>query len=315
MSSVPSWQAFLFHSLATRLEPDTFSSYAEILQSKHPLTPARITELLLRPTSNNDASLDPRIPRYLQVLLGLELVTVPSILRALLKYSTHRALNGDENSTDADVSGREETQTDNGSKKRKQDGPSHWTNSYAAEETMFYRLAKHISSGTAPKSIQEAVELVLVSIQWMKSIALATQAAQPTLNLASTRAEEMNAQTMALGTLLVAIVENGQVLHALSKGRAPKGTGKELSVALSNLVSLLLQSSPQSVARLEVFRTQTLVAIEPPEKKEKDVMASGEMDEILDEGMSLGIESIVMQELPTVNSRAGLYIYLNALVS
>jgi mediator of RNA polymerase II transcription subunit 5 len=31
--------------------------------------------------------------------------------------------------------------------------------------------------------------------------------------------------------------------------------------------------------------------------------------------MGLGIDSIVVVELPTMNSRAGLYIYLNSLVS
>ena len=76
---------------------------------------------------------------------------------------------------------------------------------------------------------------------------------------------------------------------------------------------LLLQSSPQNAARLEVFRTQTLLTIEPVDKKEQAVET--EINEILDSTIGIGIDSIVVADLPTMNSRAGLYIYLNSLVS
>ena len=82
---------------------------------------------------------------------------------------------------------------------------------------------------------------------------------------------------------------------------------------MTAFVPLLLQTSPQSAARLELFRTQTLVAIQPVEVKEQ-TDAHKEIDEILDETMNLGIDSIVVAELPIMNSRAGLYLYLNSLV-
>jgi mediator of RNA polymerase II transcription subunit 5 len=64
---------------------------------------------------------------------------------------------------------------------------------------------------------------------------------------------------------------------------------------------------------LEVFRTQTMLAIEPVDKKEK--AAEKEIEDILEEGMALGVESMVVAEMPIMNSRAGLYVYLNSLVS
>jgi mediator of RNA polymerase II transcription subunit 5 len=316
MSSTQTWQTFLAHSLATRLEPETFSSYVQILSTKHPLPPSRVSDLFLRPTDNNNASLDPRIPRYVQVLLGLELITVPSILRALWRYSSYGALKSGGSGTADEGNKEQEDGAQNGNKlkKGKKDDRQRWTNSYAAEEMLFYRLAKHVSSGTAPRDIQEAVELLLICIQWMEVVTSTNQAAHEILSLATSHTEEMNAQTMALGTLVVAVVENGQVLQAIGKGSAPKGTGKELSKALENFVPLFLQNSPQSAARLELFRTQTLAAVEPAEKKDKEVVTGGEIDDILDESMGLGIESVVVQDLPTVNSRAGLYVYLNSLV-
>jgi mediator of RNA polymerase II transcription subunit 5 len=321
MSALQTWQTFLDHSLATRLDAGTFESYVKILSTQYPLPTSRISDLFLRPTEHNDVSLDPRIPRFVQVLLGQELVTAPSVLRALLRWSSYGASEGakegDNGHADRDKEGKGDGGQENGNaqlKGRKKDERKRWTNSYATEEILFYRLAKLISSGNAPSNTQEAVELILVCIKWMDTVFSASQTAHEMLGgLGGGHTEEMNAQTMALGTLMVAVVENGRVLRALGKGSAPKGTGKELSKTLGNFLPLILQSSPQSMARLDVFRTQTLVAIEPVDKKE--LAANKEIDEILDEGMGLGIESIVVGDLPTMNSRAGLYIYLNSLVS
>jgi mediator of RNA polymerase II transcription subunit 5 len=248
--------------------------------------------------------------RYVQVLLGLELITVPSVLRSLWKVSSFRGQSEHQNGHEKLNTGEDNGQKTGG--KGKSDG-KRWSNSYIAEETLFYRLTKYISSGTAPHNIQEAVELVMVCIQWMGTVITAQQAAHEMLGLAQTNTAEMNAQNMALGTLIVAVVENGQVLRALGKGSVPKATRKELKDTLANFVPLLLQSSPQGAARLEVFRTETLLAIEPVDKKER--AADKEIDDILEEGMALGIESMVVADLPSLNSRAGLYVYLNSLVS
>jgi mediator of RNA polymerase II transcription subunit 5 len=314
MTSLQTWQTFLSRSLATRLEPSEFESYVQLLSTKHPLSASRISDLFLHPTEYNNISLDPRIVRYVQVLLGLELVTLPSVLRSLWKVSSFRGQSEHQDGQEKDNTGE-----NNGGKtagKEKDDG-KRWNNSYTAEETLFYRLTKYISSGTAPHNVQEAVELVTVCIQWMGTVISAQQSAQQSahemLGLAQTHTAEMNAQNMALGTLIVALVENGQVLRALGKGSLPKTTRKELKDTLANFVPLLLQSSPQGAARLEVFRTETLLAIEPVDKKER--AADKEFEDILEEGMPLGIESMVVADLPSMNSRAGLYVYLNSLVS
>ena len=313
MSAAQSWTRFLSHSLATRLDTETFESYVQLLITKHPLSPAHISDIFLRPTETNDASLDPRIPRYVQSMLHLELITVPSILRLLHRYSTFgiQAESSHEDS-EADKNGSDEKENDkkNGARQKWK----RWTHSYATDEMLLYRMAKYITSGSTPRDIQQAVELVLVCIQWMELVTAAANAQPEILNLgAHGNAEEISATTMALGTLLVAVIDNGYVIRALSKESAPKGTGKQLSKALANFVPLLLQSSPQCAARLELFRTQTMVEIEPVDKKE--IEANKEIDAILDEGMGLGIDSVVVADLPTMNSRANLYIYLNSLVS
>ncbi len=312
MSAIETWEKFLHRSLATRLETEPFSDYVRLLNAKYPLPPWRISDLFLRPMEYNDAALDISIIHYLQVMIGLELVDVPSVLRALWRYSSCRPENEETqipNGT-ADNNAAEGEKAEEKEEKPVGNKGKRWKNSWSTEEILFYRLTKHISSGTVPRGAQEAVDLVLICIKWMQAVLAAGQAAHETL-LGHT--EEMNAQNMALGTLIVSIVESGMVQNVINKGFMAKALRKDFSKNLATFVPFLLQSSPQNAARLEVFRTQTMVAIEPVDKKE--AAANKEIDEILDEGMGLGPDNMVIAEIPVVNSRAGLYIYLDSLVS
>jgi mediator of RNA polymerase II transcription subunit 5 len=63
--------------------------------------------------------------------------------------------------------------------------------------------------------------------------------------------------------------------------------------------------------RLELFRTQNLLPLEPVDKKAQ--AANDEIDQIIDS--TLGIDVVPVVDLPAVNSRAGLYVYLHSLVS
>lgn len=79
---------------------------------------------------------------------------------------------------------------------------------------------------------------------------------------------------------------------------------------LASLVNFVPTLQNASIAeRLELFRS-TIASFEPSDKT-KD--ASKGIDELLDS--AVGHEGIMLPELHVVNSRAGLYIYLNACVS
>lgn len=308
-AAAQAWQTFLAHSLASRLEAEKFESFVVILEGRHRLGSRGICDVFLRPGTGGalgpPSSPDPRIPRYLQVLLGLGFVNVGSVLRALLRYSSAGAAHTDQTGQVGD-NAQDEVGKDGGRRR--------WRNSYATEELLFYRLAKFITTGTAPKDTQEASELLLVLIQWMEIALSAYHAAQGLLELGGGHMEELNGQIMALGTLVIAAVENQRVLEVIAKGRSlPFGKGRELSKVLSSFVPTLLQSSPQNATRLELFRAQTLVALTPQTEK-GDMSANKEIDEMLEGGLGLSVDGIVVEEVPGVNSRAGLYIYLNSLV-
>jgi hypothetical protein len=85
---------------------------------------------------------------------------------------------------------------------------------------------------------------------------------------------------------------------------------KQLSTSLEAFIPTILQSSAEIASRLDLFRSQTLAGFDSPSAKEKDG-AEAAMNGLLD---LMGSESLQIPEIPIVNSRAGLYIYLNAAV-
>ncbi len=86
-----------------------------------------------------------------------------------------------------------------------------------------------------------------------------------------------------------------------------KGVRKALLDSLVSFVPTL--QNPPVAERLEVFRA-TLASFEPAAKS-KDTAAKG-VEELLDS--TVGLDSVILSELPIANSRAGLYIYLDACV-
>lgn len=71
-------------------------------------------------------------------------------------------------------------------------------------------------------------------------------------------------------------------------------------------------SQPGIAERIELFRTQTLVPLEPVDKKTQ--AANDEINQLLESTIGLGMDSIPVVDLPVQNFRAGLYVYLNSLV-
>jgi mediator of RNA polymerase II transcription subunit 5 len=64
---------------------------------------------------------------------------------------------------------------------------------------------------------------------------------------------------------------------------------------------------PDVAGRLELFRTETLCRFLPSERKEAEL--NSYVDNLI------GLDSFQVPEIPVVNTRAGLYIYLSAAVS
>ncbi len=212
-AAMDQWAKFVSQALTTRLSAEDFASYAPLLSAKHRLPPVAVADLLLRPKPSCPHSLDPRVPQYLYALLKLGLVDIQSVLKALYKYSTSQAQSQQPAAGGADANGGDHQ----AAQKKK---PLRWTNSYASEETIFFRLAKNLNSGAAIKTSIDALQLVGIISRWCTLFTDAATAfssdAFGTIHSLQAKTEMEHTRSAFL-TLLVSVCENHQVLETLSK--------------------------------------------------------------------------------------------------
>ncbi|KAI0514419.1 mediator of RNA polymerase II transcription subunit 5 [Xylaria bambusicola] len=298
-SSQDQWARYLSQFLNSRLDPEEFESYVPLLYNKHPLPPVLIADIFLRPQPSNHESLDPRISRYLEVLTQRKLVDTPSILNALYRYSTSQMY-----LHSAGAHGQDQD-TENALNQ----APLRWASSYTPEEVLFYRLSKAVRLGSGIKTTGEALGICVLMARWMTMFTTASTAfAQDVMGqLHNTSREEMEAARAAFVMLLLSVCENHFALRGLSRPSA-RDVRRVLSESLTSFIPSILQSSSQIASRLELFRTETLASFEPIDK-DKKVVSNIDFDDL---ESSMVLDSIVIPELPISNSRAGLYIYLNA---
>lgn len=291
MSSQGQWAKYLSQCLNTRLDANEFESYVPALYSRHPLPAVAIADIFLRPQPSNHESLDPRISRYLEVLSRRNLVDTPSILNGLYKYSTSQIYLQPGGAHD-------QGQT-----------PPRWASSYTPEEVLFYRLSKAVRLGNGIKSAGEALGICVLMARWVSMFTTASAAfAQDVMGqLQISSREEMEAARAAFVMLLINVCENHFVLRGLSRPSA-RDVRRALSESLTSFIPSILQSAAPIASQLELFRTKTLASFEPASKDKKEV---SNMD-IDDLESSMALDSISIPDLPITNSRAGLYIYLNA---
>jgi mediator of RNA polymerase II transcription subunit 5 len=207
------WTRFLSQCIAKRLDPDRFASFVTILASRHPVPAPVLADIFLRPHHANHESLDPRVPRYLQILSEKQLIDTPAVLRALYKYSTSQ--------TQAEAAG--EANVVDVDDKRTLRPALRWKSSYGSEETIFYRLTKAVGMGLGIRTAGEALEVCKIMAKWMNLFTSASAAfAQDVMGqLHSTQSrDDMEASRAAFVMFLLSICENPVVLEALRRSFA-----------------------------------------------------------------------------------------------
>ncbi|CAM1508468.1 Fc.00g053160.m01.CDS01 [Cosmosporella sp. VM-42] len=296
-SALVHWSQFVSQCIAKRLETQRFEEFAQLLYSQHPLPPVVIADFFLRPQPTNHYNLDPRIPSYLQVLSRLRYIDTPSILKALYKYSSSHAQSQSQTSN--------EEQNANAPARRL----TRWGNSYWAEEVFFYSLTKSVVEGRAIEDSKTALEVVKTISKWMTLFTTASTAfAADMLGQLQTSQiqNEMESARAAFVALLLRLCENPVLVKAVCKPAA-KDARKDLSASLANFVPTL-QIVPHVTEKLELFRTETLAGLDPVDTKKQ--AANAAMDELLDS--TVGLNNYVVADIPISNTRAALYIYVNA---
>ncbi|KAL2676733.1 hypothetical protein Neosp_010497 [[Neocosmospora] mangrovei] len=284
-ATIDFWKQFVSRCIAKRVDTDRFEVLVQQVYAEHPLPPAVIADFFLRPQPSNDNSLDPRIPPYLQALTRLGYIDTPSVLQALYKYSSSHA--------------QAQQQPNDGDDKNEAAQPpktphiKHWKSSYWAEEAIFYSLTKAVVEGRAIPDSTIALDVVKIISKYMTLFTAASTAFAADM-LGQLHSPQIRDEMESARAGLVALL-----LRLYAR--------KELAASLASFVPTL-QLVPELTEKLELFRTETLASLDPADKKKQ--VANAAMDELLDS--TVGLENFVIPEIPISNTRAGLYIYLNA---
>lgn len=207
------WASFFSRCLDTRLEPRKFEKFTKLLYDKTPLPPPAVTDALLRPRKHSKDSLDPLVSLYVQILLQQDLIDVASLLFSLLRYSSFQPV---KSTTQAGEDGNVAQKKTN----------LRWNKSYTQDEILIFGVTKVVTTGQRPKSREEVVGTVKGVTEWAKILVL-TGAADDMLHEmgAGNAAQDQLAMAVrvAVGTLVMAVLENSRILTVLGKS-FPKGT-------------------------------------------------------------------------------------------
>ena len=323
------WEHFLSRCATARLEAEKFAEFAPIMHARSFLRPEAISYLFLRPTPDFNHSLDPRVLMYIHILLTSKYIDTLSLLRAMYMFSTSltRTENGKLREHDASKLGPAVPMS--------QTPVLRWANSYWAEEPIFYMIVREMAQGRIAVTRRAAAALVGVLAKWMTlfaSVSAAMTAEEITAEekrtlFASASADfaaievmnasirdirktrmEMEGSRIAFVSLVLRIFDAPAVLEALADTKL-KPLRRYLSDAMASFLPSVVQSlTPDVVQKLDMFRTQTLASLDPDLRDRKNA----EMDNMIDPAMAL--EAVHVPEIHIPNTRAALYVYLNATV-
>ncbi|KAI9801264.1 MAG: mediator complex subunit [Piccolia ochrophora] len=295
-SEARQWAKFMQRCLLARLPSDNFGPLALELNARNPAPSFQICEIFLKPRSRAAISVDPLIPIYVERLIHLNLVGVADVLRALWKTSRFHHSSG-------------HTAPDNEGKEG--DIPK-WHNSTELEEIVLLRMRSSILAGQHPRTINETWNTFKVLSRWMSSIVAAStrdEMVQDMNGAAGQLAPEALAIRDSVGMLVIALAESPRAVSALSAS-IPKDIRQTLAHALSLYIPFLSQTSLQVANRLETIQRQYNI-FDGASTKEMETLI-GNMDV---GGLQInGVESLNIVDRPIMNSRAGLYIFLNAML-
>ncbi|KAK3956089.1 mediator complex, subunit Med5 [Pseudoneurospora amorphoporcata] len=311
-AAVGQWTKFLGRAEAKRLDPSDFARFVPILKSDfYPLPPIVIANLLLKPTKQSSYSLDPRRLQYLTILLNQKLVNIQSVLKVLHQYSTSQAKIQSQHDADATHEAATANKGGQGQQGDKKPKRVFWQNSFNDEEVIFLRLSKVITHGQGIRHASDAYEMATNLSKWITLyidvIAAFARDTFGTIQTMRTK-QDMENSLQAFSLFLVHFLGNQRVVSAFSRPEA-KGHRKRLASSIDQLMPYILQNPNTSgiAVKLEFSRGQALAGEEASDLKDAAV---AEMHSYMDN--MIGLDAWQIPEMPLVNSRAGLYIYINA---
>ncbi|OCL07249.1 mediator of RNA polymeras-like protein II transcription subunit 5 [Glonium stellatum] len=285
------WSTFLARCLEHRVRAEQFEPAASQLYSRAPISGRKLADILLRPRLPSTNCLDPLVVVYLERLLAARRFDASDVLIAAFKWSRdHPPKPGND-----DILSK--------------DDPSRWQNPPELEEIILHRLQKAFSNGERPQTRNEARKTLAIVSQWMS--AMVTAHNNDSVIQAMTGVHQPQPQSImvvreALGILIVHLTENLKVIDMLNSGTL-KELRKSFAQSLSQFIPFLSQTSLHVANRLELFQKEHGLLDD-----HGNDLNGGPGENGLDVAATIQLEAVM--DLPPINTRAGLYIFLNSLL-
>ncbi|KAF9693489.1 hypothetical protein EKO04_008476 [Ascochyta lentis] len=292
-SMVKEWRVFLDRCLNQRVPADLFDAATAQLHRKSPLPGCKLAGLLLKPRSARASSVDPRVIVYLERLLALKKVDASDVLSATFYFSQDRLPKTDEHATENEPK---------------------WNNASELEEVVCHRLHKSFAAEDRPTNNTEGIQTLIVVIRWMQ--AMVTSHTSDTMMQAMTGISQQPQQQSinvreALGVLVVGLIENSKILLILNHPTA-KDLRKRLAQSLASFIPFLSHNSLESQSSLEIANR-----LEMSQKQHNLYEKPANIEGVPNEHASLEVAALQLEavmDLPLVSTRAGLFVFLNALL-
>ncbi|KAI9880988.1 MAG: mediator complex subunit [Pleopsidium flavum] len=279
------WSRFIEQCVLKRKSVEDFQSLARVHSSITPITSSNLAKVVLKNRSPSSPFVHPLVPRYIERLVLLNRLEIHDVLLTLLECSPYASeIWKPSNSTGA---------SDNELNRPELIGYAETTKDLQLD--ILHRIARLFANGQGPQKTRLWKTIRAIS-QWMTNIA--------NQGVASHHSEGVI--QVAIGTIfsVLAGCESGSYALATS---FPEDIRKALGRSLSLFIPVLSQASPPLAAELESIQ------------KQYDIF-DGELTGVLEETLMQGVDIAGLQfqnsvsDGPTLTSRAGLYIYLNAVL-
>ncbi|KAK8197736.1 mediator complex, subunit Med5 [Phyllosticta capitalensis] len=282
------WTLFIDSCLRKRIGTDDYERLAHDLRRRIPKDGTGLAEALLRPKTLSAFYFDPLVVVYLEKSLTLDLLDPSDVLQVLLRHAK-------EANTIADGSQPGDTQTK----------PPTYV-SPELEELVFARLSRTYMVNERPKKVPEAKKTLALLAKWMSTMS-STQATESVINSIADGTQGHRTTTItSLGLLVIAVLEHPKIAGVLEKV-FPKWASKALSESITAFMPHLSHASLPLADRLGMLQKQYALT---------DHGASAVDDGSANNGIDVaGLQLETVMDLPVINTRAGLYVFVNSLLA
>lgn len=311
------WRKLLHQCLIHRIDANEFRDLAKLLFRRCPLPESTLLDVVLEEarTVTNNVQWDPLLPLYVDALGKLGKVKISTVLQVLLRHSSVVESSSGTSSKPqtptaaaaaAELPEKEKEREKEKGKEKTRKGKKVCT--FMTDIRIIQDAVMAISAGNAPKTTGEAVQIFTAIAEWIMAVVAWHNNNMDEDRQGGGLMNSPDAVSLfeSLGILLAALSGTEKALEALSAENSEAFKIK-LGQALSAYLPLCAGVSMPLRNRLDSLQKDFNLYGEPASKSLEVSMMDGVNVN------ALQFEASVIDG-PVINSRAGLYIYLNAML-